>query len=100
MWGDTFNKTMNYIAQAVLNANKLPQTPADSSTIQSALNLFYVIIGAVAFLLIIIAALRYVLSGGEANRVAEARRMIAYTLVGLAVIALAATIVNYVLAQR
>jgi uncharacterized membrane protein YidH (DUF202 family) len=70
--------------------------PGDSN-IQNALNVFYAVIGAIAMLLLIIAALRYSLSSGDPNKTAEAKRMIAYTLVGMIVIALAATITEVVL---
>jgi len=53
--------------------------------------------GALALLMLIIAGLRYTISSGDATKVADAKRMITYTLVGLLVIALAATVVNFVL---
>jgi len=83
----------------VINSSQvnIPQPKADADTIKHGLTVLYQIVGALAFLLILIAALRYVINGGDPNKVTEAKRMIAYTLVGVAVIVLAATIVGYVL---
>jgi hypothetical protein len=55
--------------------------------------------GALAFLMLIIAGLRYTISQGDPTRVADSKRMIVYTLVGLVVIALAATVVNFVISK-
>ncbi|HVX58730.1 MAG TPA: hypothetical protein VG964_03275 [Candidatus Saccharimonadales bacterium] len=88
-----------FIAQLV-NGGSVPHATADNNTIQTGLNVLYGIIGAVGVLLLVIAGLRYMLAGGDANRVEESKRMIAYTLVGMAVVALAATIVEFVLKAK
>lgn len=87
---------MSFFAQLV-GGGSVPHVNADNNTLQHALTVFYQIIGAVALLLLIIAALRYMIASGDANKVAESKRMIAYTLVGLVVIALAGTLVEFVL---
>jgi len=74
----------------------LPQTAANQSTINTVFSVFYITIGAIAVLLVVIAGLRYVLSQGDPTKVADAKRMIIYTLAGVMVTALAATIVKYV----
>lgn len=53
--------------------------------------------GALALLMLVIAGFRYTISQGDPTSVANSRRMIIYTIVGLVVIALAATIVNFIL---
>lgn len=88
-----------FLAQLV-KGGALPHTNADNHTIQAGLDVLYSIIGAIAVLLLVIAALRYMIAGGDANRVEESKRMIAYTLVGVAVVALAATIVEFVLKAK
>jgi hypothetical protein len=55
--------------------------------------------GALAFFMLVLAGFRYTISQGDANRVADAKRQIIYTLVGLVVIALAATVVNFVIGK-
>jgi hypothetical protein len=75
----------------------LPHSSADNFT--KILNIVLGIMGALALLMLVIAGLRYTLSQGDATKVADAKRMIAYTLVGLVVIALAATVVNFVIGR-
>jgi TRAP-type C4-dicarboxylate transport system permease small subunit len=83
------------IFSILLNADHLPQAKADNFT--KILNIVFSVMGALALLMLIIAGLRYTISQGDATRVADSKRMIIYTLAGLVVIALAATIVNFVL---
>jgi hypothetical protein len=80
------------------DVKNLPQVSSPgTNTINSGLAVVYEIVGALAFLLILIAALRYVLNSSDPNKISEAKRMIAYTLVGVAIVALAGTIVGFVL---
>jgi len=91
---------LHFFAQ-ILDPNKIniPKTTADQNDLTKIINVILAVMGALAFLMLIIAGFRYTISQGDANRVADAKRMIIYTLVGLVVIALAATIVNFVVAQ-
>ncbi len=91
---------MKYFA-SILNQNdvNLPQAPASSDTITHVLNILFVTMGALALLMLVIAGFRYIISGGSADDVASAKRMMIYTIVGLVVISLAATIVNFVLGK-
>lgn len=52
--------------------------------------------GIAAVIIIIVAGLTYVSSGGNSQRIESARNAIINTVVGLAIIALAATIITYV----
>lgn len=70
-----------------------------STDITTIINIILSVMGALALLMLVIAGLRYTISQGDATKVADAKRMIVYTLVGLLVIALAATIVNFVLSK-
>jgi len=83
----------NYIAQ-IVNGNVVPHTQANNHTIQIGLNILYAVVGAIAIMLLVLAGLRYMTAAGDANRVEESKRMIAYTLVGVVVVALAALIVQ------
>jgi uncharacterized membrane protein YidH (DUF202 family) len=90
---------MHYFAQVLDKTKvKLPQ-PGDTSAHEftKVINVTLIIMGAVAFLMLVIAGLRYTISQGDATKVADSKRMIIYTFVGLMVIALSATIVNFVL---
>lgn len=57
------------------------------------------VVGAVAVLMIIIGALRYVLSGGDPSGTKSAKDTILYAVIGLAVAVAAYAIVNFVLTQ-
>lgn len=86
---------MHYTFAQLVHTNNLPDPKTGDFTV--ILNFAFAFAGALAFLLLVIAGLRYTLSGGDAEKVAESKRMIIYTLVGLVVIGLAAGIVNFVL---
>ncbi len=79
----------------LVDASNLPHAKANDIT--NIINIILGIMGALALLMLVIAGFRYTISQGDATKVADSKRMITYTLVGLVVIALAATIVNFVL---
>jgi len=86
---------MNIVFSLILNGDNLPHTGAGSLT--KILNIILGVLGALAFLMVVIGGFRYTIAGGNADSVAGARRMIIYSIVGLVVIALAGSIVNFVL---
>jgi len=65
--------------------------------LQGALQLAFTILGALAVLVIVIAALQYVLSAGDSQKTARAKDAIIYALVGLVIALLAYAIVTFVL---
>jgi hypothetical protein len=83
----------------ILNNSKIniPQTPADQRTFTQVFNIVLATSGALAFLMLVIAGFRYTLSQGDPTKVADSKRTMTYSIVGLVVIALAATVVNFVL---
>ena len=84
----------------LVDSKNLPKIEnPDAGTLQNILNIAFVIIGALAFLMLVIAGLRYVLSQGDVNKVAEIKRQILYSFIGLVVAAMAAAIVNFVLGR-
>lgn len=84
---------------AFIDTSSLPQTTAGKGNLTTVFNIILGIMGAVAFFMIILAAFRYVVSQGNADKVAGAKRTIIYSIIGLVIIALAATIVNFVVDQ-
>lgn len=90
-------KELHYIAQGLVDSKSLPHTQANQDTLNTVLNLLFVTIGGIALLMIVIAGFRLVISSDEPNKIAEARRMIIYAVVGLVLAGLAAAIVNVVL---
>lgn len=67
------------------------------STIAKFVNLFSVIIGVIAVIMIIIGGFRYITSSGNAEKVSQAKNTIIYALIGLVVVALAQVMANFVL---
>lgn len=88
-----------FLAQ-LINKSPLPQlTNPGNSTVQSLLNIILVVLGALAFLMLVISGLRYIMYGSDPSKLSEVKRQIAYILVGIIVVALAATIVNFVIGR-
>lgn len=88
----------SFIAQ-LINTDKLPKTNADQDTLNEIFSIVFVTIGALAVLMLVIAGLRYIAAQGDPNKMAEAKNMIIYSLIGLVIAALAAAIVNFVLGR-
>lgn len=86
-----------YFAQQLVDPGNLPQAPAGNNNLAHILDLLFKIIGALAFLMLIIAGFRMVISSGEPNKVAEIRRQIIYIIVGLVLAASADLIVNLII---
>ena len=62
-------------------------------------NIFSIIVGAVAIIMIIYGGFRYITSGGDSGNVGNAKNTLIYAIVGLVIVALAQVIVHFVLAQ-
>lgn len=63
------------------------------------INLFSIVVGVIAVIMIIVGGLRYITSGGDSGKVTGAKTSIIYALVGLVIVAFAQLIVHYVLGQ-
>jgi hypothetical protein len=62
-----------------------------------AIQLFSVILGLVAVVMVLIAGLKYMTSNGDAGQVASAKNTLMYAIIGIIVAALAQAIVKYVI---
>lgn len=63
------------------------------------INVFSLVVGVIAVIMIIVGGLRYITSGGDSSKVGGAKTTIIYALVGLVIVALAQLIVHFVLSQ-
>lgn len=81
----------------LVKPDKLPKTPANDSTIGTMLSILFVTLGAVAILIILIAAFRYVFAQGDPQKTASAKNTIIYAAIGLVISAMAFVIVSYVI---
>lgn len=67
------------------------------NVISAVINLLSIIIGVVAVVMIIIAGFRFITSGGDTSKVSGAKSAIIFALIGLVIVALAQTLVRFVL---
>lgn len=61
------------------------------------INILSLIVGVVSVIMIIIGGFRYITSGGDSNSVTTAKNTILYAIIGLVIVALAQTIVRFIL---
>jgi hypothetical protein len=67
------------------------------SKITKAINIFSVLVGIVAVVMIIYGGFRYVTSGGKQESVTNAKNTLLYAIIGLVIVALSQAIVHFVL---
>lgn len=65
--------------------------------ITTIINVLLFIVGALAVIMIIISGIQYVISSGDAGKVAKAKNTLTYSVVGLVIAFIAFAIVNWVL---
>lgn len=65
--------------------------------ITTIVNVFSIIVGVVAVIMIIVGGFRYITSGGDSNNISSAKNTIIYAIIGLIIVALAQFIVQFVL---
>lgn len=68
-----------------------------STTLNNIIDVLSILVGVAAVIMMIISGFRYVTSGGDSNRVTSAKNSFIFAIVGLVIVALAQTIVKYVL---
>jgi hypothetical protein len=69
------------------------------NTASKIVNIFSIIVGAVAIIMIIYGGFRYITSGGASERVGNAKNTLIYAIIGLIIVALAQLVVHFVLNQ-
>lgn len=68
-----------------------------SGLLRNVLNIFSLVVGVIAVIMMIIGGIKYITSQGDSAAIATARNTIIYALVGLVVVVLAQMIVRFVL---
>lgn len=61
------------------------------------INIFSIIVGIVAVIMVIYGGFRYITSGGDSGRVGNAKNTLIYAVIGLIIVALAQFLVHFVL---
>lgn len=81
----------------IIQSDNLPKACADQTTLNSVYFWVFGLVGALAVLFLVIGGTRYALSGGDPEKIKKAKNEIIYSMVGLVIAALGATIVKYVI---
>jgi hypothetical protein len=68
-----------------------------NATITNIINIFSMIVGIVAVIMLIYGGFRYVTSGGDSGAITSAKNTILYAIVGLVIVAISQAIVQFVL---
>lgn len=67
-----------------------------NALIKSVVNILSYIVGVIAVIFVIVAGLKYVTAAGDSNKLSSAKSTLIYALVGIAVVAFAQFLVNFV----
>ena len=81
------------------DVSTLPKIDDDKTIIPTVLNIFFIVLGGVSLIVIIISGIRLMTSSGDPQAVTKARNTIIYAAVGLAISISAFTIVSVVVGQ-
>lgn len=68
-----------------------------SKVANQVVNVFSLVVGAIAVIMIIVGGFRYITSGGSSDKIGSAKNTLIYAIVGLIIVALAQIIVHFVL---
>ena len=69
------------------------------SIVTTVINIFSIVVGIVAVIMIIVGGFKYITSGGDSGNITSAKNTIVYAVIGLVVVALAQFIVQFVLTR-
>lgn len=70
-----------------------------NTLIATIINIFSVIVGVVAVIMMIYGGFKYITSGGDSGNITTAKNTILYAIIGLVIVAVAQLIVRFVLAR-
>jgi len=76
-----------------------PTNIANGGIVQTVLGIVFGVLGALSFMIMVIAGMRYALSQGDANAAAQAKNTIIYALVGLVLAITAESVVSFVVSR-
>lgn len=89
-------KNLLFATEIPIN-NILPNVTTDPERLQTVASVVFAIMGVVAVLIIVIAGVKFIISRGDPQATATARRAILYSVIGLVVLILSFGIVTFVL---
>jgi hypothetical protein len=88
------------VTPGVSNCSDLTADTCDfNCVLTKVINIFSVIVGVIAVIMIVIGGFRYITSGGASDKVKGAKDTLIYAIIGLIIVALAQVIVRFVLSK-
>ncbi len=91
--------TMQFGGQGDCNTAAQGTQDKVNNLVTQIVNIFSVLVGIAAVIMIVFGGFRYITSGGDSGRVTNAKNTILYAIIGLVIVALAQLIVKFVLAK-
>ena len=67
--------------------------------LRNSLNIVYFVAGVLAVIMIVVSGIMYTISGGDTGKVAKAKNMLTYSIVGLIIVLSAFAITNFVIGR-
>ena len=89
--------TIMVAADSLLPQDTLPHVTASTDKLREVLLFIFGLIAAISFLMIVFAGFKYVISIGDPQKIASARKTITYSIVGLIISLSATAIVAFVI---
>ena len=81
------------------DGNNVSASSKVNKLLDDIVNLFSIIVGIVAVIMIIYGGFRYITSGGDSSKITDARNTILYAIVGLIIVAFAQFVVKFILSK-
>lgn len=81
----------------IAQAGPMASAPPLSTLVMNVLSFVLTIVGAIAVLVIVVAGVMYMTAGGDAERVARAKRALIGGIIGICVVILSLTIVKTII---
>jgi hypothetical protein len=81
---------------AVVEQFDVPRAKLNDNAVGNVLQIVFGIAGAIALVMLMLAAMKYVVSRGDPGEVAKAKNAILYSVIGLIIVATAFAIVSFV----
>lgn len=92
--------TITQVAAEKITTGEVGVIKMDGETLlTNSLNLVYFLAAAIAVIVIVVAGIMYATSSGDTGRLAKAKNLIIYAIVGLAVVFTAFAITNFVIGR-
>ncbi len=90
---------LQFGGNANCDVNKKQTENKINTLITNIINIFSVVVGIVAVIMIIYGGFRYIVSGGESGNVTSAKNTIMYAIIGLVIVAFAQFVVKFILGK-